>query len=50
MMGYVADLVFYNVPDKHNITGLSWRLMMASAMLPAVIVCCFVFMVPESPR
>jgi MFS family permease len=50
MVGYAADLAFYYVPDKPNITGLNWRIMMASAMLPAVIVCCFVFMCPESPR
>jgi len=50
MVGYAADLMFYYVPDKPNITGLNWRLMMASAMLPAVIVCCFVFLCPESPR
>ncbi|GAB7352861.1 hypothetical protein MBLNU459_g3463t1 [Dothideomycetes sp. NU459] len=50
MVGYAADLAFYKVPDKPNITGLNWRLMMASAMLPAVIVVCFVFLVPESPR
>lgn len=50
MVGYAADLAFYNVRDKPNITGLNWRLMMGSAMFPAVIVCCFVFMCPESPR
>ncbi|KZF20016.1 MFS sugar transporter [Xylona heveae TC161] len=50
MFGYVADLVFFHVPDKPNITGLRWRLMMASAMLPAVIVLLFVFLCPESPR
>lgn len=50
MVGYAADLAFYYVPDTAHITGLNWRLMMASAMLPAVIVCCFVFMCPESPR
>ncbi|TKA53907.1 hypothetical protein B0A49_12203 [Cryomyces minteri] len=50
MLDYAADLAFYNVPDKHDITGLNWRIMMASAMLPAVIVCCFVFKCPESPR
>ncbi|KAF2470714.1 uncharacterized protein BDR25DRAFT_334320 [Lindgomyces ingoldianus] len=50
MVGYAADLAFYGVPDKPNITGLNWRIMMASAMLPAVIVCCFVFLCPESPR
>jgi sugar porter (SP) family MFS transporter len=50
MIGYCADLIFYAVPDTANVTGLNWRLMMASAMFPAVIVCCFVFMCPESPR
>lgn len=50
MVGYASDLAFYYVPDKANITGLNWRLMMSSAMFPAVIVCCFVFMCPESPR
>lgn len=50
MLGYVADLAFYYVPDRSGITGLNWRLMMASAMLPAIVVCIFVFMCPESPR
>ncbi|KAF1991320.1 putative MFS sugar transporter [Aulographum hederae CBS 113979] len=50
MVGYASDLAFYYVPNKPGITGLNWRIMMASAMLPAVIVCCFVFMCPESPR
>lgn len=50
MLGYASDLAFYYVPDTHNIIGLNWRLMMASAMFPAVIVCCFIFMCPESPR
>ncbi|KAI9690870.1 MAG: hypothetical protein M1822_008489 [Bathelium mastoideum] len=50
MLGYVADLAFYYVPDQSGITGLNWRLMMGSAMLPAIVVCIFVFMCPESPR
>jgi len=50
MVGYAADLAFYHVPDSSGIVGLNWRLMMGSAMFPAVIVCCFVFMCPESPR
>jgi len=49
-VGYAADVAFYSVPDKPNITGLNWRLMMGSAMLPAVIVFSFVFLCPESPR
>ncbi|KAI9822799.1 MAG: hypothetical protein M1832_003032 [Thelocarpon impressellum] len=50
MVGYAADLAFFNVPDSSGITGLNWRLMMGSALFPAVVVCCFVFMCPESPR
>lgn len=49
-VGYAADLAFYQVPDSSGIVGLNWRLMLASALLPAVIVCCFVFTCPESPR
>lgn len=30
MFGNVMDLAFYHVPDKHNIKGLNWRLMLAS--------------------
>ncbi len=50
MLGYIADLIFFEVPDRPGVVGLNWRLMMASAMFPAVIVCCFVFACPESPR
>ncbi|KAK9465697.1 hypothetical protein V1512DRAFT_265182 [Lipomyces arxii] len=50
MLGYVADVAFYHVKDRHNITGLNWRLMLGAAMLPAVIVCFQVFFCPESPR
>jgi hypothetical protein len=50
MLGYIADIAFYNIPDPPGITGLNWRLMMGSAMVPAVVVCCFVYMCPESPR
>ena len=50
MVGYAADLAFFKVPDKPGITGLNWRLMMGSAMMPAVIVLTFVFLCPESPR
>ncbi|KAI5290771.1 hypothetical protein KEM54_000500 [Ascosphaera aggregata] len=50
MLGYAADLMFFSVEDPPHITGLSWRLMLGSAMVPA-IVCCFVaFLCPESPR
>ncbi|MCJ1372883.1 hypothetical protein MMC20_004109 [Loxospora ochrophaea] len=50
MFGYIADLVFYNVKPRPHVQGLNWRLMMASAMLPALIVIAFVFLCPESPR
>lgn len=50
MLGYASDLMFFKVADKPHVVGLNWRLMMSSAMLPAVIVCCFVFLCPESPR
>lgn len=50
MLGYASDLAFFHVPDTPGVTGLNWRIMMASSMFPAVIVCCFVFMPPESPR
>ncbi|KAG8531043.1 uncharacterized protein KY384_004400 [Bacidia gigantensis] len=50
MVGYASDLAFYKVPDSSGIVGLNWRIMMASAMFPAVIVICFVFWCPESPR
>ncbi|KAK8130245.1 hypothetical protein PG999_002625 [Apiospora kogelbergensis] len=50
MVGYVADLAFFFVPDKSGISGLNWRLMMGSAMIPAVIVCAIVYFTPESPR
>ncbi|KAI1167199.1 hypothetical protein F5B18DRAFT_659266 [Nemania serpens] len=36
LVGYVADLAFYKVPDR-GIDGLNWRLMMGSALIPAVI-------------
>ena len=50
MIGYASDFAFYGVADTQHITGLNWRIMMASAMFPAIIVCCFVFLCPESPR
>ncbi|KAL1742659.1 hypothetical protein HDZ31DRAFT_65768 [Schizophyllum fasciatum] len=49
MIGYVADLAFYYVPD-HGIQGLNWRLMLGSACLPPLIVMAQVYFCPESPR
>nr|SIP56020.1 putative Sugar Porter [Yarrowia alimentaria] len=50
MMGYVMDLAFYYVKDRGGITGLNWRLMLGSALIPAVLVCVQVLYCPESPR
>ncbi|KAH9961498.1 hypothetical protein BC827DRAFT_1131587 [Russula dissimulans] len=50
MLGYVADLAFYKVPNKPHITGLNWRLMLASAGIPALFLTVQVFFCPESPR
>ncbi|KIK68223.1 hypothetical protein GYMLUDRAFT_91786 [Collybiopsis luxurians FD-317 M1] len=47
MIGDVVDLAFFRVPDKPHITGLNWRLMLASAGIPALFVCVQVFFVPE---
>ncbi|KAE8227425.1 hypothetical protein CF319_g119 [Tilletia indica] len=53
-LGYVADLILYQIPDKEyasgHIRGLPWRLMLASAGLPAIFVAAQVFFCPESPR
>ncbi|XXG97018.1 [Pyruvate dehydrogenase (acetyl-transferring)] kinase isozyme 2 [Hypoxylon texense] len=50
MLGYVMDLAFFEVPDLSGIIGLNWRLMMGSALIPAVLVCAMVYFTPESPR
>ncbi|CUS09539.1 unnamed protein product [Tuber aestivum] len=50
MLGYIADVAFYNVQDPPHITGLNWRLMLASAMIIPLIVCFQVYFCPESPR
>ena len=33
MLGYVSDLAFFKVADTPHITGLNWRLMLASVMI-----------------
>ncbi|KAH6848313.1 hypothetical protein B0I37DRAFT_161104 [Chaetomium sp. MPI-CAGE-AT-0009] len=50
MVGYIADLAFFFVPDSGVELGLNWRLMMGSAMLPAIVVCLLAYKCPESPR
>ncbi|KAJ7106524.1 hypothetical protein C8R44DRAFT_885817 [Mycena epipterygia] len=50
MLGDLLDVAFFFVPDKHGIKGLNWRLMLGSAGIPALAVCCQVLFAPESPR
>lgn len=50
MVGDLLDVAFYFVGDKPHVTGLNWRLMLGSAGIPALIVCCQVLFAPESPR
>ncbi|GAA5893884.1 hypothetical protein JCM6882_003119 [Rhodosporidiobolus microsporus] len=50
MLGTVSSLVFYNVEDRPGITGLNWRLMLGSALLPCIPVMAQVYFTPESPR
>lgn len=38
------------IHDYGIAVGLNWRLMMASAAIPAIIVCCVIPFYPESPR
>ena len=33
MLGYVSDLAFYKVSNTRHITGLNWRLMLASVTI-----------------
>ncbi|KAI6125348.1 hypothetical protein EDD16DRAFT_454480 [Pisolithus croceorrhizus] len=49
-LGDLIDLVFYFIPDSGGIKGLNWRLMLASAGIPGLIVCLQVLWAPESPR
>ena len=48
--GDMVDLAFYFIPDSGGIRGLNWRLMLASAGIPGLIVCTQVLFAPESPR
>ncbi|GAA5890014.1 hypothetical protein JCM6882_009199 [Rhodosporidiobolus microsporus] len=50
MLGTVSSLAFFKVEDPSHITGLNWRIMLASALLPSIFVMAQVPFVPESPR
>ncbi|QLG73339.1 hypothetical protein HG535_0E04230 [Zygotorulaspora mrakii] len=50
MWGYVFSLIFYRVPARGIGGGLNWRLMLGSAMIPAVLVLFQIPYCPESPR
>ncbi|KAB8346319.1 hypothetical protein FH972_023363 [Carpinus fangiana] len=65
MMGFVVSLMFQTwaidanlgkdvyqgvIHDPHNITGLGWRLTMASPVVPSIIIASFIWFIPESPR
>ncbi|KAG2105522.1 uncharacterized protein F5147DRAFT_614836 [Suillus discolor] len=49
-LGDLIDLAFFFIPDTPGVTGLNWRLMLASAGIPGLIVCMQVMFAPESPR
>ncbi|GME98299.1 unnamed protein product [Ambrosiozyma monospora] len=50
MFGYVMSLAFYKVPHHAVHKGLNWRLMVASACIPAIIILFQIPFCPESPR
>lgn len=50
MWGYVFSLIFYRVGANGVSGGLNWRLMLGSAMIPAVLVMIQIPFCPESPR
>lgn len=50
MWGYVFSLIFYRVGRAGIAGGLNWRLMLASAMIPAILVLVQIPFCPESPR
>lgn len=50
MWGYVFSLIFYKVGDSGIAGGLNWRLMLGSAMIPAILVLFQIPFCPESPR
>jgi sugar porter (SP) family MFS transporter len=49
-LGYVFCMAFYYVPPNDIGGGLNWRLMLGSAMLPALFALVQIPFCPESPR
>lgn len=49
MLGFIVSVAFQNVRTE-AIPYLNWRLMLGSTSIPPLIVCCLVYLVPESPR
>lgn len=50
MFGYVFSLIFYRVPSHGISGGLNWRLILGSALIPAIFVMIQIPFCPESPR
>lgn len=50
LWGYIFSLMFYHVPARGIAGGLNWRLMLGSAMIPALFVMGQIPFCPESPR
>lgn len=50
LWGYVFSLIFYHVGPHGIAGGLNWRLMLGSAMIPALFVMVQIPFCPESPR
>src|SRR5258707_5306265 len=44
------SIAFYHVRDPKHITGLNWRLMLASAGVQSLFILAHVYFLPESPR
>lgn len=50
LWGYIFSLIFFHVPSRGISGGLNWRLMLGSAMIPALFVMAQIPFCPESPR
>ncbi|CCH42360.1 putative membrane protein [Wickerhamomyces ciferrii] len=49
-LGYVFSIAFYYVPNHGFKSGLNWRIMLGSAMIPAFLALFQIPFIPESPR